>query len=196
MSLSARYTRTAMFFHWLIALLIFLNLLLAWTFDLVPDAWGRPAVDIHKSIGITVLGLAILRLLWRLTHRPPELPGAFAKIERAGAHAAHIGLYLLIFLIPLSGWLHDSAWKDAATHPMQWFYLFQWPRIGFIMHLEPQLKLTLHGVFGRLHSWLAYVLYGLFLLHVAGALKHEWWDRQSVLQRMLPWGKPKNDELN
>jgi len=196
MSLSARYTRTAMFFHWLIALLIFLNLLLAWTFDLVPDAWGRPAVDIHKSIGITVLGLAILRLLWRMTHRPPALPSSFAKVERAGAHAAHIGLYLLMILIPLSGWLHDSAWKDAATHPMQWFYLFQWPRIGFIMHLEPQLKLTLHGVFGRLHSWLAYVLYGLFLLHVAGALKHEWWDRQSVLQRMLPWGKPKNDELN
>jgi cytochrome b561 len=196
MKVSARYTRTAMFFHWLIALLIFLNLLLAWTFDLVPDAWGRPAVDIHKSIGITVLGLALLRLLWRFANPPPALPGSFAKIERAGAHAAHFGLYLLMICIPLSGWLHDSAWRDAATHPMQWFYLFQWPRIGFIMNLDPQLKERLHHLFGSLHVWLAYVLYGLFVLHVAGALKHEWWDRQSVLQRMVPWGKPKNDDLN
>lgn len=195
MSVPVRYTRTAMFFHWLIALLIFINLLLAWTFDLVPAAWGRPAVDVHKSIGITVLGLAIMRVLWRIANPPPPLPKVFNKVERTGAHAVHIGLYLLILAIPLSGWLHDSAWRDAATHPMQWFYLFQWPRIGFIMHLDPQLKETLHSVFGRLHSWLAYVLYALFVLHVAGALKHEWWDRHSVLQRMLPWGRPKDPDL-
>jgi len=193
MSVSVRYTRIAMLFHWLIALLIFTNLLLAWTFDLVPDGWGRPAVDTHKSIGITVLGLVIMRLLWRLANPPPPLPASFPKLERGAAHAVHIGLYVLMFAIPLSGWLHDSAWRDAATHPMQWFYLFQWPRIGFIMNLDPHFKEVLHGTFGRLHRWLAYVLYGLFVLHVAGALKHSWWDRQSVLQRMLPWGRTRDN---
>jgi cytochrome b561 len=186
---SSRYTRTAMAFHWLIALLILCNVLLAWSFDIVPNGWGRPAVDLHKSIGVTVLGLAVLRLIWRSTHRPPALPRSFPKLERAAAHVVHIGLYLLILAIPLSGWMHDSAWRDAAAFPMHWFGLFEWPRIGFIMHLDPNLKETLHGLFGRIHTWLAYVLYGLFLLHVGGALKHEWWDRESVLRRMLPWGR-------
>ena len=78
----ARYTRTAMALHWIIAALIALNVFLALTWDFYPDAGVRPAINTHKSIGITVLGLAIMRLLWRFTHRPPALPVHHKKWER------------------------------------------------------------------------------------------------------------------
>jgi cytochrome b561 len=95
-------------------------------------------------------------------------------------------LYGLMFALPLSGWLHDSAWKDAATHPMRLFGLAPWPRIPAIATLEPALKESLHTLFGQMHTWFGYALYALFLLHVLGALKHQWYDREPELQRMLP----------
>jgi cytochrome b561 len=94
--------------------------------------------------------------------------------------------------LPLSGWLHDSAWRDAATHPMRLFWLFEWPRLQFIMTLPAGLKEGLHTRFGQLHTWLGYGLYGLFALHVGGALKHQWFDREAELQRMLP--SPRTDD--
>ena len=74
MTRSERYTGTAMALHWLVALLVIGNLVLVWTIGSLPDAMVRPAIDTHKSIGITVLGLALLRVLWRLSHPPPPLP--------------------------------------------------------------------------------------------------------------------------
>ena len=88
--------------------------------------------------------------------------------------------------MPLTGWIMDSAWKDAATHPMAWFGLFQWPRIGFIMQLDPDVREPIHTIFGGAHEWLSYLLYGLFTLHLAGALKHQLLDGEPELQRMLP----------
>ncbi len=186
MRIPARYTRTAILFHWLIAVLIIVNVCLALFVDDLPEAWVRPVIDTHKSIGITVLGLALMRLLWRFTHRPPPLPMGYAGWERVGAHAAHGLLYVLILALPLSGWLQDSAWKDAATHPMSLFGLIPWPRIGWVMQTEPGLRESLHDRFGALHTWLGYVLYVMFAVHVVGALKHQWMDREPELQRMLP----------
>ncbi|MDE1180211.1 cytochrome b [Paraburkholderia sp.] len=182
----SRYTRTAVSLHWLIAVLMIANVVLGLSADSLPDDWVRPVIDTHKSIGITVLGLALMRILWRVSHRPPALPAVFPKWERAAAHLAHLLLYALMIGLPLSGWLHDSAWKDAATHPMRLFDLFQWPRIGFVMHLDPALKERLHDRFGALHTWLGYGLYALLALHIGGALKHQWIDRHSVLKRMMP----------
>ena len=181
-----RYTRTAIALHWVIALLMAINIALILLVNQYPDEWVRPAIDTHKSTGITVLGLVILRLLWRATHRPPAMPGSYGRIERFGAHAAHGVLYLLMILLPLSGWMHDSAWKDAATHPMQLFGLFEWPRIGWISGIEPVLKETWHTVLGGVHTWAGYVFYVLFALHVLGALKHQFFDGEAELQRMLP----------
>ena len=175
-----------MLLHWLIAALMIVNITLIMLVDYFPDDWVRPTVDTHKSLGITVLGLVILRLLWRFTHRPPTMPLSYSRLERFAAHAAHGTLYALMILLPLSGWMHDSAWKDAATHPMQLFALVPWPRIGWIMNIEPAPKEILHSVFGALHIWAGYVLYLLFALHVAGALKHQFIDREPELQRMLP----------
>ncbi len=180
----SRYTRTAIVLHWLIAALIVVNVGLALSVDFLADEWVRPVIDTHKSTGITVLGLVVLRLLWRVGHPPPTLPLTYARWERAAAYAAHGTLYALMLFLPLSGWLHDSAWKDAATHPMHWFGLFTWPRIGFIETVEPAAKETLHTVFGWIHTGLGYLLYGLLALHIGGALKHQFIDREPELQRM------------
>ncbi|RXZ38255.1 cytochrome b [Oxalobacteraceae bacterium CAVE-383] len=188
-SFSGKYGRTAVMLHWLIAALILVNVYLGLSANYwLPDEQIRAAIDLHKSIGITVLGLALLRLLWRFSHKPPPLPPGFPRWEYTAAHIAHFFLYLLMIGLPLSGWAHDSAWKDAATHPMQLFGLFEWPRIGFLLHLDPAFKETmqLHDRLGVLHTWLGYALYALLAMHIVGALKHEWIDRKSVLKRMLP----------
>lgn len=186
MQIPARYTTTAITLHWGIAVLIAVNVAIGLSADYLPDDSVRFAIDTHKSIGITVLGLALMRLLWRLSHRPPPLPPDYPRWEKVVAHGAHALLYVLILALPLSGWMHDSAWKDAASHPMRLFGVVPWPRIGWITDVEPGLKESLHDRFGALHAWFGYVLYGAFALHVAGALKHQWLDRKPELQRMLP----------
>ncbi len=183
---ATRYTRVAIVLHWTIAVLIAGNLVLVWFVGRWPESWTRPAIDMHKSIGITVLGLVLLRVLWRAGHPPPPLPGDYARWERGAAHWAHMGLYVLILGIPLSGWMHDSAWKDGPTHPDKLFWLIPWPRIAPIANLAPVAKERFHDVLFAVHTWLAYLLYGLFALHVAAALKHQWVDRHAELQRMLP----------
>lgn len=185
-----RYTRIAMLFHWVIAAGIVANVTLAWVWPYLGDSSVRPAIDTHKSIGITILGLAILRVLWRLTHVPPAFPTRYQDWERRVSGIVHGALYLLIFVMPLSGWIMDSAYKDAATHPMALFGLVPWPRIGAVMALDPATKLRVHDMFGATHSYAAWALYALVGLHVAGALKHQFVDRHRELQRMWPGREP------
>jgi cytochrome b561 len=181
-----RYTGMAMLLHWMIAVALAVNIGLALSVDYLPDGAVRPVIDVHKSIGITVLGLVLIRLLWRLSHPPPPLASTYAAWERHSAHIVHVLLYALMLALPLSGWLHDSAWKDAASHPMRLFGIIDWPRIHAITTLDPVLKESLHTRFGQLHTWFADTLYVLFGLHVAGALKHQLLDREPELERMLP----------
>lgn len=177
-----RYNRTAVILHWVVALAMIVNVMLALSVPYIEESKIRLAIDTHKSLGITVLGLALLRILWRLHHTPPAFPRAKPLWQKWTAHATHLSLYL-----PLSGWLHDSAWKDAATHPMYWFGLFEWPRISTISTVDPALKEQLHTVFGVIHEYLAYVLYALFVLHMAAALKHHMSERNPLKGRgMLP----------
>jgi cytochrome b561 len=189
MVLASRYTRTAMVLHWAIAILMVANVLIIWTVDSLPQGWQRPVINTHKSFGITVLGLGLLRLLWRFANPPPALPAAYPKWERWAAHIAHIALYALILSLPLSGWIHDSAWKDGATHPMSLYGTIPFPRISYFVDLPADTKEAMHKLFGNIHSLLGYGLYGLFVLHVAGALKHQFIDKEPELQRMLPWGR-------
>ena len=101
---SQRYTGSAIILHWVIALAIVTNVTLAWLWPHnLPDAQVRPAIDLHKSIGITVLGLGIVRLQWRFSHPPPALPTTFQVWEARASHWAHILLYVIIFAMPLSG---------------------------------------------------------------------------------------------
>ncbi len=181
---AGRYTTTAIVLHWLIAALIGCNIVLGLTADSLPEGWTRPAIDLHKSFGLTVLGLVILRILWRLSHPPPPLPASYSRLERIGAHAAHVLLYGLILLLPISGWLHDSAFKDAAAHPLRLFWIIPWFRISAVQNLPPAQKEVAHSQLFALHAWSGYALYALLALHIAGALKHQFIDRHAELQRM------------
>ena len=185
-----RYTRTAIVLHWLVASLIAINIGLIWSVDYLPDDFVRPVIDTHKSTGITILGLVIVRVLWRRVHAPPPLPESYPAWEKRLSHAAHLSLYTLILALPLSGWLHDSAWSAAAEFPMTLFSMMPWPRIGFIANLDPQTKEAFHDFSGHVHAWLSYALYAMFFLHVAGALKHQLIDKDAEIQRMLPSRKP------
>ncbi len=179
-----RYTRTAVVLHWLVAALILVNLALALSVDQLNDAWVRPVIDTHKSIGITVLGLALMRILWRLAHKPPPLPQGYTPWETRAAQIAHGTLYAFMIAMPVSGWMHDSAWKDAATHPMRLFGVVPWERLGFILNMEPAAKEAFHTLLGTIHASLGYTLLALLLLHIVGALKHQWLDKEPELQRM------------
>ena len=183
---TARYTRLAMVFHWLVALGIACQFLIIWTVDSLPKSAERPMINLHKSIGLTVLGLAIMRVLWRYANPPPPMPDDYKPWERLLAHTAHYSLYALIFLMPLTGWIHDSAWKGAAGNPLTLYGVVPWFRIGFIKNQDPATKEQIHGIFAQIHGVLGWVLLALIALHVAGALKHQWLDRKPELQRMLP----------
>jgi cytochrome b561 len=182
----SRYTRTAILLHWLIAALIITNVLLIWTVDLWPEGMARPVINTHKSIGITVLGLALLRWLWRFGHAPPPLPVSYKPWENIASRLVHAGFYVLILALPLSGWAHDSAWKAAAANPFSLYGVIPFPRMSFIMSLDPAIKEHLHTLLGTLHTLFAYVLYAALTLHVGAALKHQFIDREAELQRMLP----------
>jgi cytochrome b561 len=180
-----RYTGLAIVLHWVVAVLMLGNVALILLVDFYPEERIRLAIDTHKAIGITVMGLALLRILWRIGHRPPTWPaGALTPTESRVSHVVHGLLYLLMLGLPLSGWMHDSAWKAADTHPMSLFGLIEWPRIGWIMAQAPEFKEQLHGLFGEAHELLAWGLYALVGLHLVGALKHQLLDRQPTLQRM------------
>ena len=182
----ARYNRTAIALHWLVAALIVVNVFYGLAGSYADDAHVRPIVDMHKSIGLTVLGLVLLRILWRLSHKPPAMPEHYPWYERLGAHAAHTALYAVILLLPLSGYLHDSAWNGAATHPLILYGFLHFPRMPIIKSLDPATKDTLHAVFGAAHVYIGYVLYGLVGLHLAGVVKHHAFDHEPELSRMLP----------
>lgn len=183
-----KYTLVAIWLHWLIAIGIIANVTLAWIWPL-GDAhpaigeYVRPMIDTHKSIGVTILGLAILRLLWRFTHKPPAFPANYQPWERVSAHLVHWGLYFILLAMPVTGWVMDSAYKDAALHPNHYFGTFEWPRLGFIQDLPAGTKLWVHDSFGAAHGWIAWLVYALVILHVAGALKHQM-EGHKELQRM------------
>jgi len=185
-SLTPRYTRPAIIAHWLIALLMIGNIVLGLVAEKLPDDRIRLAIDTHKSIGIIVLGLVAMRTLWRLGHKPPLFSQSMAPWERGLAHATHLGLYVLMLWMPLTGWAHDSAWKAAPEIPMKLFGVFEWPRIGFIMALPAERKEYLHDVLGTMHEVGGYMLIALVILHLAGALKHQFIDGEPEFRRMWP----------
>ena len=190
----ARYNRTAMTLHWLVAALIFVNVFYGLAAASADDAHVRPLIDMHKSIGLTVLGLVLLRIFWRLGHKPPPMPATYPRVERAGAHAAHIALYAIILLLPLSGYLHDSAWTGAASHPLILFGVLHFPRMPIIKSFDPATKDHLHALFGAAHVYIGYVLYGLVALHLAGVVKHHVFDHESEISRMLPGRRSEGSE--
>jgi len=183
---SLRYGAVAMAFHWLIAAAVLFNIWFGgYVHDMAKDDPDRFAlVQIHKSIGLTILVLAFARLIWRLVDPPPPLPANMPKWERIAAKASHYLLYGLILAIPLTGWAVVSS--SPLGLPTMWFGLFEWPHLPFLVDLPRADKAVIRPQIFEVHSILATVLLYVFVVHVFAALKHQFWDHDAVLKRMLP----------
>ena len=162
--------------HWIIVLLILGQPLIAMYADSLSGPAKIAPLALHKSLGITILALAIVRLVWRWLNPVPSTDG-LAKWERVLARLSHVALYALIFAMPLTGWMMSSA----RNFPVSWFNFVQLPDLVAPNRGTYDLMHDLHGA-------LFAALVGVALLHVAGALKHNFIDKNDVLKRMLPFG--------
>ena len=176
-----RYTRTAIALHWSIAVLIGWQIGSGfWMVRAIEDAtrWGSAfaVYQLHKSTGLTVLLLSLLRLAWRLVHKPPPLPVTVTAHQRAASRIVHGMLYGLMIAVPLVGWVVVSS--SPLGLPTLVYDWFSWPHLPIEPALEPAAKAT--------HRLLGYALGVLALGHILAALKHHWIDRNDMLRRMWP----------
>ncbi len=163
-------------FHWLMAVLIVSLMVLGWT----AVSWHLSPMKVklfvwHKSFGVLVLTLAVLRLVWRLFSRPPALPAELPAVERRLARLGHIGLYVLMLAMPVSGWVVNSA----ADFPLKIFWLVPLPEI-----VTPDE--AVQRIAESVHLTLFFALAALLLIHISAALRHHFINRNDVLARMLP----------
>ena len=174
----SRYSGGAILFHWVIAALIVANIAVA----LITDDWEGPAraaaMAFHKATGFTVLVLSVLRILWRLAHRPPPFPVEIRPIEAVAARGAHWLFYVLMIVMPVSGWLMISA--AAARKPFNWYGMFDLP------YLPVQGNKAVGGFAHETHEVLGYAMIALVALHVLAALKHHFFDGTRLIARMWP----------
>ncbi len=171
-----RYGFVAQGLHWAVVGLLILQVTLGKIADDLPAGLERLVMmSRHKSVGITILSLAAVRLAWRLFDRPPP-PLPMPGWQLLAARLNHGAFYLLLFALPLTGWLMSSA----ANHPVSWFGFVQLP--DFVQPDE-----TLEHLLEDTHESLVKILIGLAILHVAAALKHQFIDRDGLLMRMMPW---------
>ena len=176
---TSRWGIVAQFLHWVIVLLIITQFVLANMADNLPLGMAKLAMLArHKSVGITILMLATVRLVWRWLNPTPALPDTMQPYERWLARFTHAALYVLLFAMPLSGWMMSSA----RNFPVSWFNLFQLPDL---VRPSESLYEALHET----HEILAMTLVLVTVLHVLGALKHHFILRDDVLRRMLPFTK-------
>jgi cytochrome b561 len=174
-NLSERYTGVAIALHWLLALMLLISFSVGLYMADLPFSMARLKLfNWHKWAGVTILALSILRLVWRLTHRPPPAAAGPAW-QQAAAHAVHLGLYALFFAVPLVGW----AYSSAAGFPIVWFSVLPLP--DFV----PK-DAALAEIIKPWHEILAWAMAALVGLHVAAALKHHFIDRDGLLSRMRP----------
>lgn len=183
-SAQQRYSAVARVLHWSIAALIVFNLSVGFFMEGLVPPLKWIIVPLHFSSGITVLALSVLRLLWRLTHQPPPLSAHLSGWERKSAHVAHWTMYVLMFALPITGWITISSHpQQPGGGPMLWG-LVHLPPIGPVAHLDETVQKSVNDAFATAHSIGGYLFLALFLLHVAGALKHQFFDGERQLARM------------
>ena len=176
-----RYGGIAIGLHWMLAVLILGALGVGiYMHGLAFSPLRLRLFNWHKWTGVTILVLSALRLLWRLSHRPPPLPAAVLAAmppwQRRAHGATHGLLYALFFAVPLSGW----AYSSALGFPVVWFGLWRLP------DWVPVDKVWAEATLKPLHQTLAFTLAGFVALHIAAALKHQFVDRDGLMRRMWP----------
>ncbi|WCT75109.1 cytochrome b [Sphingomonas naphthae] len=216
MTTDTRYTKVAIALHWAIAALILCNLALGFFMEGFEQPLRGFVIQTHISSGITVLLLSIVRIVWRLTHRPPPFAPGTRGWEKGLAHLVHFLLYVAMVLMPLSGWALISANPpppppgqiEAAPAPVpggaapaaaapkarrggptKLWWVIPWPKIGPIQRMgtTPQgiaEQKLLHDTLVERHMQIAWIIIALLVLHVGGALKHQFVDGQAEFARM------------
>jgi cytochrome b561 len=186
----------AIVLHWAIAVAIAGMIALGWWMgdaleEKVTQAQAIAAFQLHKSIGLTILLLSLVRLGWRFANPVPPLPEGMKAWERRAAIGTHWAFYIIIIAMPLTGWLYVStAWSEHDHRPLDvptlYFGLFQVPHLFGLSQLAEGARAALAELFENFHSKLAWGAVGLTALHVGAALKHHFYDRDDVLARMVP----------
>jgi cytochrome b561 len=177
-----RYSRGAIILHWAIAGFIVANLTLGSFMESLPAAQRLIATRLHESFGVTVFVLAWVRLAWRLTHKPPPFPADYTLWERWLAHLVQFLFYALMIVMPVLGWMIISS---HLLRPMVIYWTLVLPPFEpFNQMTNGPAKSALHDQLVNLHATGAWIFVGLLCLHVAAALKHQFWDRQDQFARM------------
>lgn len=171
------YTKVAVALHWIIAFLIVLNFFAAWSAEGMPKPEEMQIMANHKAIGITILILSVLRILWRIAHRPPPLSASIARWEAVLARTVHSLFYFLMIGMPLTGW----AMVSTGGKPVSVFGLFDMPA------LPVGSDKATGGTFHEVHEIFGTVFMILIALHVLGALKHQFINHDGTLARMVPF---------
>ena len=183
--MNTRYSKVAITLHWLIALLIIGQLAGGKIMMAMDGSQLKFEIfQLHKSFGIIILLLSVLRLVWRVTHKAPPLPEHMPKRERLAAKVSHIGFYGLMIGIPLMGWAMVSAAPVQITTKI--FKMVKWPDMPFIERSE-----GLQAFFSDAHELMASLIFLLLLIHIGAALKHHYKDKDDILTRMVPRLKPR-----
>jgi cytochrome b561 len=181
---TARYDAAATALHWIIAVLIVIQIGLGWYMnEVLPD--HSPAQDqiltLHVSVGITILLLVLLRIAARLMWRPPPMPAGMPALDATLARLTHVLFYVLMLALPLTGW----ALVSAQSHPIHWWGL-GWPHLPVAQILGgPQHKAARHALMQVHTDYLIWIVLANLALHVAGAVKDQF-SGYPVLWRMIP----------
>lgn len=171
-----RYSTVSLILHWVIAVAVIAQVLLIMAHDATEGPISREYVNLHKSVGLTILVLTLVRIGWRLANPAIPLPDTMPRWQKILARVTHVGFYVMLLAMPLVGWAASSA----AGREILWFGLFQWPLLPIGGGREVARELM------DIHELGAKVVYLLIFLHLAGALKHQFVDRDNVLHRMIP----------
>jgi cytochrome b561 len=216
-----RYSAVAIVLHWTIAALILWNIVLGMEMNgLKPLPGGAVRVDLlswgawhvgwtehkaiapllkfqvfqlHKSVGFTVLFFSLLRLAWRLAHRPPPFPPTMKRWEKLAAETVHWAFYGIMIGMPLTGWVIVSA--SPTNIPTLLYKTVPFPHLGFIHGLPLETRRALEENVGDVHIVLAWIAITLFLIHVGAALKHQFWTKDGVIYRMAPFLRPRSGSV-
>lgn len=170
-----RYSTGSKCLHWIIAVLVLLMLSFGFFLSDLPKSYQPSAYMIHKSIGLTILLLMVCRLFWIVHTGKPDLPYGVPKWERVLSNIVQLSLYVFLIAMPFSGWIMSVAAERIPVY----FGLFEMPLFGI-----PVSK-HLSDLTATVHTTIAYVLISLIGLHILGALKHQFIDKDKVMRRML-----------
>ncbi len=171
------YSLVATMLHWTVAICFLLALGLGIAKGYIPKDSRGSLMFLHKSLGLSVLFLMVIRVLWRFTHKPPSYPESMASWEKKFANSNHILLYILALLIPMSGLTMSSAHNHASSF---------W---GLFAIQLPIHSKTIGGFAKSFHYYAAWVVGSLLLLHIFAIIKHQYIDKDNILARMLRFKK-------